>query len=114
MKPDKIYLFLSLLILLTVFSWITSCTHVANIANLPEVCFTGDVLPVFVNNCAIAGCHDGAGRESRMSLNNYADIVREISPGNPNSSRAVSYTHLRAHETDSYLVCRLLLEKKKN
>src|SRR5665647_2054800 len=23
--------------------------------------------------------------------------------------RAVSYTHLRAHETDSYLVCRLLL-----
>src|SRR5680860_1775285 len=27
--------------------------------------------------------------------------------------RAVSYTHLRAHETDSYLVCRLLLEKKK-
>ena len=28
------------------------------------------------------------------------------------SVRAVSYTHLRAHETDSYLVCRLLLEKK--
>src|SRR5665647_1349230 len=27
---------------------------------------------------------------------------------------SVSYTHLRAHETDSYLVCRLLLEKKKN
>ena len=29
------------------------------------------------------------------------------------SNGAVSYTHLRAHETDSYLVCRLLLEKKK-
>src|SRR5665647_3760428 len=28
------------------------------------------------------------------------------------SPRPVSYTHLRAHETDSYLVCRLLLEKK--
>src|SRR5680860_903027 len=28
------------------------------------------------------------------------------------SSGTVSYTHLRAHETDSYLVCRLLLEKK--
>ena len=26
---------------------------------------------------------------------------------------AVSYTHLRAHETGAYLVCRLLLEKKK-
>src|SRR5680860_1739187 len=28
-------------------------------------------------------------------------------------TRSVSYTHLRAHETDSYLVCRLLLDKKK-
>ena len=27
------------------------------------------------------------------------------------SVEAVSYSHLRAHETDSYLVCRLLLEK---
>src|SRR5680860_1662658 len=34
--------------------------------------------------------------------------------GRPPTSRTVSYTHLRAHETDSYLVCRLLLEKKKN
>ena len=28
-------------------------------------------------------------------------------------SSAVSYTHLRAHETLRYIVCRLLLEKKK-
>src|SRR5680860_1803390 len=34
-------------------------------------------------------------------------------PPEVNSTSAVSYTHLRAHETDSYLVCRLLLEKKK-
>src|SRR5680860_1717627 len=31
----------------------------------------------------------------------------------PDEAQPVSYTHLRAHETDSYLVCRLLLEKKK-
>src|SRR5680860_1560692 len=31
----------------------------------------------------------------------------------PRGLATVSYTHLRAHETDSYLVCRLLLEKKK-
>ena len=29
-------------------------------------------------------------------------------------SKAVSYTHLRAHETVLDLVCRLLLEKKKH
>src|SRR5664279_5156115 len=31
----------------------------------------------------------------------------------PQGIESVSYTHLRAHETDSYIVCRLLLEKKK-
>src|SRR5450756_2977338 len=31
-----------------------------------------------------------------------------------NDLRPVSYTHLRAHETRHDLVCRLLLEKKKN
>ena len=41
--------------------------------------------------------------------NNLATItIVQASSLNP-----VSYTHLRAHETDSYLVCRLLLEKKK-
>ncbi|VTU59894.1 hypothetical protein AMBR_DPAELIID_02778 [Lacticaseibacillus rhamnosus] len=28
-------------------------------------------------------------------------------------AKTVSYTHLRAHETEADLVCRLLLEKKK-
>ena len=32
----------------------------------------------------------------------------------PLGAGAVSYTHLRAHETVLDLVCRLLLEKKKN
>src|SRR5674536_10375 len=33
--------------------------------------------------------------------------------GWPEVYTAVSYTHLRAHETPEHLVCRLLLEKKK-
>ena len=88
MKPDKIYLSFALLIILTTFSWFTSCTHVANIANVPEVCFTADVLPIFINNCAMSGCHDGGGRESRMTLNNYADISRTVTAGDPNASRS--------------------------
>ena len=38
-------------------------------------------------------------------------VVREEGKGR---FVAVSYTHLRAHETVLDLVCRLLLEKKKN
>ena len=39
------------------------------------------------------------------------DANEEVREGSLN---AVSYTHLRAHETVLDLVCRLLLEKKKN
>ena len=85
MKPDKIYLSLILIIILTTFSWFTSCTHVANIVNLPEICFTGEILPIFSSNCAIQGCHDGGG-ESHMSLTSYTEISKGVNPGNPNSS----------------------------
>ncbi len=44
------------------------------------------------------------------SMADYAD-ERQFAARYPCSP--VSYTHLRAHETDQYLVCRLLLEKKK-
>src|SRR5664279_3105276 len=42
-----------------------------------------------------------------MMIGNVATIYV---PGLRLWSSPVSYTHLRAHETDSYLVCRLLLE----
>ena len=48
----------------------------------------------------IAGQHLPPGTRGRVAL---ADAVD-----------AVSYTHLRAHETVLDLVCRLLLEKKNN
>ncbi|MEI6049133.1 MAG: c-type cytochrome domain-containing protein [Bacteroidota bacterium] len=85
MKPDKIYLSLIMLMILTTISWVTSCTHDAKVADFPVVCFERDVLPIFQNNCAISGCHDG-GRESRMALDNYTDISRSVVPGNPDAS----------------------------
>ena len=38
-----------------------------------------------------------------------AVLMNDLNP--ENWVKAVSYTHLRAHETREYLVCRLLLEK---
>ena len=43
-----------------------------------------------------------------LNQSNLCDMYTALGEESP-----VSYTHLRAHETDSYLVCRLLLEKKK-
>mgnify|MGYP003380313547 CR=1 FL=1 len=45
----------------------------------------------------------------------FEEFGAGFSPARDSFSRdAVSYTHLRAHETVLDLVCRLLLEKKKN
>ena len=73
MKPDKIYLSLFLLLIVTSVSWISSCTHDTDITGLPEVCFQRDVLPIFQNSCAMNGCHSGG---SEFSLTSYDQIVR--------------------------------------
>ena len=88
MKADKIYVSLALVLFLTSLSWISSCTHNADISNLPEVCFVRDVLPIYSNNCAIPNCHDGTG-ENR-ALNTYIDIRNSVVPYNPDKSHSYS------------------------
>jgi hypothetical protein len=83
MKPDKIYLTLFLLLILTSVSWISSCTHTTDITGLPEVCFESDVLPIFERSCAMANCHSSGSEES---LTSYNDIVRHVVPGNAQKS----------------------------
>ena len=49
----------------------------------------------------------------KTSLLRFWENEFEVLSPKKNKSGTVSYTHLRAHETLRYLVCRLLLEKKK-
>ena len=51
--------------------------------------------------------HLGIQVDNSLELNKIREDLDKAEISTP-----VSYTHLRAHETDSYLVCRLLLEKK--
>jgi hypothetical protein len=85
MKPRKLLFPPWLIVFAVIVGWILSCTHTANIDKLPEVCFDTEVLPVFKNNCAISGCHDGT-REG-FAMNTYASISRDVTPGKPYSSR---------------------------
>src|SRR5665647_3858323 len=57
---------------------------------------------------------DGAAARLRIPVRPESAAAGPAAPaGSLGKALPVSYTHLRAHETDSYLVCRLLLEKKK-
>ena len=61
--------------------------------------------PVHNNFYQLLGAH--------LQVNNCTDCHQGNYNTTPNTCMAVSYTHLRAHETVLDLVCRLLLEKKK-
>lgn len=64
---------------------LTYCTHKADLGNIPEICFDRDVLPIFLNSCAISGCHDGTG-ESGLRLTSYVPISHAVEPGRPYDS----------------------------
>lgn len=85
MKIKPICLLLALIIFTLTFLFIPSCRHNADISGLPEMCFSGDVFPVFQNNCSISGCHGGGG-ESDLSFSGYEEIMRGVVPGKPYSS----------------------------
>ncbi|WP_057040759.1 hypothetical protein, partial [Campylobacter coli] len=48
--------------------------------------------------------------KEQKNKENHFNLMLQLS----HTLNSVSYTHLRAHETPEHLVCRLLLEKKKN
>jgi hypothetical protein len=85
MKSDKIYLSLAILLIFTIISWVTSCTHDAKISDQPVVCFDRDILPIFTNNCNMTGCH-GSGGHGGGAFDSYATISRDVVAGNPNKS----------------------------
>lgn len=66
-----------------------SCQHeVLPNVNPTELCFERDVLPIFVSNCAMSGCHDAGTAEDGFVLTNYATITnRGIKPGNAKDSK---------------------------
>ena len=78
------------------------------LSNMQEIARERTGLPVFL-------CVDEEGGSVARIAGNDAFGVTDV--GNMSdigaSGDAVSYTHLRAHETGRNLVCRLLLEKKK-
>ena len=47
------------------------------------VCFESEILPLFVSNCAMPGCHDAITHEEGLRLYDYAHIIQDIVPNQP-------------------------------
>ena len=70
--------------------------------------------PNYIRSNLSAGIlHIGVGNFHRAHLSWYLHRLMQKDLAKDWAIIAVSYTHLRAHETKANLVCRLLLEKKK-
>jgi hypothetical protein len=74
MKKFPIIVFLFLLV------FFTTCTK--DVYN-PDVCFNDNVLPIFISNCTMSGCHSSKHNEGGYDLTSYDGIMQGITPKHP-------------------------------
>lgn len=66
-----------------------SCQHEGIPAEeMTQICFTEQVLPIFMNSCGTSGCHDAKTAEGDYVFTDYASIMKAITPGNASKSKA--------------------------
>ena len=71
------------LVLLSGLFLLTTCTK--DQAG-PYGCFQEDVLPIFVSNCTMSGCHNSKDKRGGYDLSNYEGIMKGIKAKHPLSS----------------------------
>ena len=50
------------------------------------ISFQYEVLPLMISGCAYTGCHDAASAEDGVVLDSYENVMKEVTPGDPNDS----------------------------
>lgn len=53
----------------------------------PDVCFEGEVLPIFVTYCSATGCHNAQDQAQGYDLTDYQSILHGTKPKNFSDSR---------------------------
>ncbi|MFH0893115.1 MAG: hypothetical protein V2A54_01665 [Bacteroidota bacterium] len=87
-----------LLIILLVFNT-SSCKHDVVVPD-HVVCFKTEVQPVFINHCAMPGCHSASASGDDVDpYDTYEHIMKGIEPGNPSESEC--YNAFEHHKEGS-------------
>ena len=58
-----------------------------------SVYFENQILPIFIASCAVTGCHDAGTHADDITLLNYNDIMRGISPETQERVSISKYSH---------------------
>jgi len=57
------------------------------IVTTDSICFTNDILPIYVSNCTLSGCHNATSHVEGYNLSSYSSIMKGIVAGNANASK---------------------------
>jgi hypothetical protein len=71
-------------------AWQTTCVDSSTIDPgyiNTRACFSRDILPVLISNCAITGCHDAITHKEGYVFTSYTSVMKAVSPGNPGGSK---------------------------
>lgn len=49
----------------------------------PNACFSENVLPIFVSNCTMSGCHNAKDKKARLDLTTYEGIMQGVKAYHP-------------------------------
>jgi len=89
MKRFRYIPLLIIIVLLPCLFLTNSCQHEGIPADqIKQICFTGEVLPIFQNSCGTSGCHDANGGEGGYVFTDYGSIMKAITPGDASKSKA--------------------------
>jgi hypothetical protein len=66
--------------LVCLFLCVTTCTKDIY---APSACFSENILPIFISNCTMSGCHNSYDREGGYDLSNYEGIRQGVNPKHP-------------------------------
>ncbi len=94
------------LVVLFIYTFLQQCKHHPTLVTLPQdengstttsqtttsnsngICFESEILPIFVSNCSMAGCHGNGSAADGVVLDNYNGIMNAgVTPGSPWASQ---------------------------
>jgi hypothetical protein len=84
MRPTKFIIVASIIFAIS-YIFLQSCKHEPAIP-IHNVSFHEEILPIFVSNCAMSGCHDTLSAKGDYVLDSYDGIMDGIKPGKPMQS----------------------------